>query len=67
MNLVKLWIAIAVLSSSLFGCKQGAGERCQVNADCSDGLICSNAEPKVCVTVGSGSNEPIDATVPDAP
>jgi hypothetical protein len=65
---VKKWIAIALLSFSLFGtgCKQGLGERCQVNADCSDGLTCSNSDPKVCVTLGGGSNEPIDATVPDA-
>ena len=23
------------------GCKQGAGDRCNVDADCDDGLICS--------------------------
>lgn len=45
-------------------CKQGEGERCQVNADCDDGLICNQGtNPPSCqATVGGG----IDATVPDA-
>jgi hypothetical protein len=25
----------------LAGCKQGVGDRCNVDADCEDGLICS--------------------------
>jgi hypothetical protein len=25
---------------SLSGCKQGVGDRCQVNSDCQDGLTC---------------------------
>ena len=25
---------------SLSGCKQGVGDRCQVNSDCADGLTC---------------------------
>jgi hypothetical protein len=44
---VKTLFAILLLSLSLSGCKQGPGERCQVNSDCADG-DCSQAEPKVC-------------------
>jgi hypothetical protein len=31
-------LSLAVLTSS--GCKQGAGDRCNVNSDCDDNLIC---------------------------
>jgi hypothetical protein len=31
-------LALAVLTSS--GCKQNEGERCQVQSDCADGLLC---------------------------
>ena len=39
-------IRFALVSSLLFlmaalsGCKQGVGDRCQVNSDCEDDLIC---------------------------
>jgi hypothetical protein len=43
------------------GCTQGVGERCQIDRDCDDGLICSTAglcqEP---VNVGTA-----DASLPD--
>jgi len=55
---VKLWIAIVLLLLS--ACKQGNGERCQVNSDCASNM-CSSAEPKVC-TGGSEMNSDIDAT-----
>ncbi len=29
-----------LLVLSLFGCKQGEGERCQIDSDCKDGLDC---------------------------
>ena len=47
-------------------CKQGKGERCQINADCQDNLICSSATG---TCSGSGTSNEIDATVPpmDAP
>ena len=38
MNMMK-WIAIACVSVAAVGCKQGLGERCQVTADCADGLV----------------------------
>jgi len=31
-------LALGVLSAS--GCKQNEGERCQVQSDCADGLLC---------------------------
>jgi hypothetical protein len=74
---VKTLLAIALLAllaPSLTGCKQGPGERCQVNSDCADGN-CSQAEPRVCG--GSDSSQidadpiptqlPIDASPIDAP
>lgn len=45
-------------------CKQGKGERCQVEADCDDGLTCDHSK-MVCEDRATSG---IDATVPpDAP
>jgi hypothetical protein len=60
----KKWLAIALffVAAGAAGCKQGLGERCQVNEDCSSG-VCSSASPKVCV--GDDNNQtPIDAMLP---
>jgi len=56
---VKTLLAIALLAlvPSMTGCKQGPGERCQVNSDCADGN-CSQAEPRVC---GGGDSAQFDA------
>jgi hypothetical protein len=61
MNKTRLLIALFVMSAGA-GCKQGLGERCQVDSDCASG-ICSMATPKVCVSQ-NGETEQIDATVP---
>jgi hypothetical protein len=45
------------------GCKQGKGERCQIEADCQTGLVCNQATNTCQETTGGG----IDATVPDGP
>ena len=50
-----------VLAALTAGCKQGRGERCQVDSDCVSPLICSHAEPKTC---GDGTGDGIDAAVP---
>ena len=72
---MKTLLAFVVLSLSLVGCKQGAGERCQRNSDCADGN-CSQAEPRVCGGDNSAQldaqplpiDAPIDASeLPDAP
>lgn len=64
-----------VKSSSLFGlvvalalgagaCKQGRGERCQVQSDCESPLVCNQATQ----TCQDGTGTGIDASVPiDAP
>jgi len=57
----KKLIAIALCSVLAAACKQGRGERCQVDSDCESPLICSRAEPKTC---GDGTGEGIDAAVP---
>ncbi len=41
-RLLSLTAAIALTAPLLLvaGCKQGVGDRCQVQSDCDDGLIC---------------------------
>jgi hypothetical protein len=51
-----------LLLLSLAACKQGLGDRCQVNSDCVSGLVCS-AATGTCTDQTSGG---IDAQVPDA-
>ena len=46
----------------LGGCKQGLGERCQVNDDCVSPYVCNQAKMQCQETTTGG----IDATVPDA-
>jgi len=43
----------------LAACKQGVGDRCEVNDDCGSGLICSTGQDKVCFNPNEG--------IPDAP
>jgi len=57
---VKRVVLIALL---LTACKQGKGDRCQVMADCQDGLVC-NSSTMTCQDTTGGQ---IDATVIDAP
>ncbi|HEU4727607.1 MAG TPA: hypothetical protein VFT22_06955 [Kofleriaceae bacterium] len=61
---MKYRIAIlAALALGLVGCKQGLGERCQINADCASNH-CSTSDPQICVGAGGDSMGDIDATVP---
>ena len=60
----KKLIAIALCSVLAAACKQGRGERCQVDSDCESPLICSRAEPKTCVGTDDGEGMPVDADVP---
>ena len=48
----------------LGGCKQGLGERFQINDDCVSPYVCNQAKMQCQDTGGVGG---IDATVPDAP
>jgi hypothetical protein len=61
-SFVTKWMVIAVLAAAGIGCKQQAGERCQVTADCDNGLTCSQAEPKTC---GGLNTQQVDAYMPD--
>ncbi len=54
---------LLIASLLIAGCKQGKGDRCQVQADCQDGLVCNQATNTCQETTGGG----IDATVPDGP
>jgi hypothetical protein len=63
-NRSKILIAVVVAVAAAFvACKQGVGNRCQIDDDCSSPLVCAPAT-KVCST-GTGTG--IDASVPDAP
>jgi hypothetical protein len=55
---------VAAVAIGFAACKQGKGDRCQISADCQDGLLCSSATG---TCVGSGAMNEIDAAVPDAP
>ena len=57
-------IACAILALTIVAaCKQGKGDRCQIDDDCANGLVCNKATNTCQDTTGTG----IDATVPDAP
>ena len=56
------------------GCRQGLGERCQIDSDCESGLVCSQS--RVCdmvrgmMTSDAPIPPPVDAPIPppvDAP
>jgi hypothetical protein len=70
--------SLVVMLGCLAGCKQGVGDRCQVNSDCEDDLICVlpvGGTPQsggVCETTGgvdmtSGADfaAPVDAAAQD--
>jgi hypothetical protein len=54
---------------ALAGCKQGEGERCQIDDDCASGLVCNQAT-QLCARPGSSggidAEPPIDAADVDA-
>lgn len=60
----------ALLLLGAAGCKQGEGERCQLDSDCADGLVCNQATTTCQTTRTSGGDAgfPVDARValPDA-
>ena len=59
----KILIAVVVaLATGWLACKQSKGDRCQIDEDCSTGLVCNKATNTCQNTTGGG----IDAKVPDA-
>ena len=63
------WIAIALLSVSMAGCKQGLGERCQTTDDCAEGVCAVRDRISVCVASGEGGDAGgmFDAEAPPDP
>jgi hypothetical protein len=57
------FVSIVLASMFVLACKQGEGARCQVNADCADGLVCNKAK-NTCQSTTGGD---LDASIPDAP
>ena len=51
--------ALAILVSSGIACKQGLGQRCEIDSDCDDGLTCTvmgtASDPAGGICVGSGT------------
>lgn len=70
MKQLLLMLAVLVVSITMYvGCKQGEGDRCQVDDDCESGLC--NIAKGTCGT-GNEANPidsmlPIDAAILDAP
>jgi hypothetical protein len=63
-RLAAISAALALAAAALVAsCRQGEGDRCQVNADCEDNLICNQATQRCARTAGGD----IDADVPDPP
>lgn len=59
------FVALALGVGAWSACKQEEGERCQIDDDCVDDLVCNKAT-LVCAQLGGGGA--IDADVPlDAP
>ena len=70
--MIKKWFVCAWFAVSVAGCKQGIGDHCQVNSDCTSGA-CSMSLPQVCVaeeTISDGggfdTKLPPDAIRPDS-
>ena len=63
----KIIIAVLVACVSIAGlvtaCKQSAGDRCQIDADCGTNLVCNKAT-NTCQSTKVNSDT--DASVPDA-
>jgi hypothetical protein len=77
MRSVRRLVAVLLIAAAplvVVGCKQGLGDRCQVNSDCDDNLLCilpANGTPQsggTCQAPGGGdSGVPLDfATTQDA-
>ena len=63
----RILATVALLGAVALGavsCKQGRGDRCQIDSDCGDGLTCMGADP--IITRASGQCEPIGTNLPDS-
>ena len=66
-----LFACVLAASASILtvaACKQGQGERCQVDEDCESGLVCNKAKNTCQSTTGGDLDaDIIDAAPADAP
>jgi len=60
--------ALFLCALCAFGCKQGAGDVCQIDDDCKDGLECNagtgRCQERGAIVVDAGTSVVIDAAVP---
>jgi hypothetical protein len=63
-SLIRLLLACGIVTGTIVSCKQGKGDRCQIDDDCGGGLVCNKATDTCQERSGGGD---IDAAVPDAP
>ncbi len=56
----KAVLLVATIALAIAGCKQGLGQRCQVQSDCADNLVCNEGTQQCSTGTGSG----LDATIP---
>lgn len=70
-----LFVTLALAVVPAAGCKSGLNERCQLDDDCAEGLVCAPGA-MICVDTVPGNNDggvdavldaPIDADTTDAP
>ncbi len=71
-KLVPVLLLAGALAGWAIGCKQGEGDRCQVNDDCESPLVCNQATQTCSTSSGGGldASLPIDAPLdspPDSP
>jgi hypothetical protein len=62
--MAKLGLVFAIVL--LGACKQGVGDRCEVNDDCESGLVCSTGQDKTCFNPSQGGPDAPVNTGPDA-
>ena len=59
--LVPVLVFVTGVAAWTMGCKQEEGDRCQITADCADGLMCSESTQR-CTR---GTDTPFDANLPE--
>ena len=59
-------IAVVASLSTLAACKQGQGDRCQVDDDCESGLVCNKAKNTCQSSQGGDLDADVIEPTPDA-